>query len=130
MSHELSYDSELGCIVLHIEGKVTVEVIRELAPEVASMVEETGCRRILNDMSVATIDVAVMDLFDSPKIMSESGIASDTKRALVVPCSFAKSGFLETVTRNRGQNLMVFEDVDEAKEWLLDWPQSGLQDIC
>ena len=71
MSHELTYDSDRNCLVLRTRGQVTIELIRELAPQVAQMFEETGCRRLLNDMSAAAIDISVTDLFTSPRVMDE-----------------------------------------------------------
>ncbi len=120
MAHELSYDSDTQCIILRIQDKVTIELIRELAPQVASMVETTGCHRLLNDMSASTIDIPFADLFASPKIMTDSGVEPDTKRALVVPSTFDEADFLETISRNRGHNLMIFKDIEKAKAWLLD----------
>lgn len=119
MSHELTYDSDRNCLVLRTRGQVTIELIRELAPQVAQMFEETGCRRLLNDMSAAAIDISVTDLFTSPRVMDESGVGRDTKRALVVPPEFEDSDFLENVTRNRGHNFRAFTDVQEAETWLL-----------
>jgi len=119
MSYDIRYDSEMGYVILSIRGKVTVERIRELAPQVARMLQETNCRRLLNDMRAAVIDVSVVNLYSSPQIMDESGIMRDTRRALLLPAHFKDARFLEDVTRNRGHNLMVFTDADEAKEWLL-----------
>jgi len=119
MSHRLTYDPDSDCLVLRIRGKVTIELIRELAPQVGRMFEETGCRRLLNDMSAATIDISVTDLFTSPKIMDDSGVGRNTRRALVVSREFEESGFLENVTRNRGHNFRAFVNIKEAKQWLL-----------
>lgn len=119
MSHDLYHDSENDCIILRVEGKVTLDRIRRIAPEVARICEETGCSRLLNDMSETEIDIPVPELFKSPKIMEESNVPRVLKRALVVPSSFGELGFLENVSRNRGHNLMVFRDIEEARKWLL-----------
>lgn len=125
MSHKLFYDAESHCVVLQIEGLVNLERIRRIAPEAASFCYELECYRLLNDMSQAVIDISVAGLFSSPKIMDELQVSRQIKRALVVPSEFSgeKAIFLENVTRNRGHNLMVFEDVNLAKQWLLaeDW---------
>jgi len=83
-----------------------------MAPEVARMCEQTGCHRLLNDMSQATIDITVTGLSDSPSIIDNSKISRVIKRALVVPPSFEEASFLENVSRNRGHNLMVFENIE------------------
>ena len=118
MPHSLRYDPDIDCIILTFEGTVTINTIKEVAPQVARKCEETGCMRVLNDMSAAVIDVSFMDVFNSPEVMDKSNVSRITKRALVVPTSFAEAHFLETVTRNRGHNLMVFHDIDEARQWL------------
>ena len=119
MAHTISYDSGMGCVILCIRGKITIEQIQGLAPQVAHMLQETNCRRLLNDMSAAVIEVSPVNLYRSPQIMDESGIMRDTRRALVLPADFRDARFLEDVPRNRGHNLMVFTDVEKAKEWLL-----------
>ncbi|MDP8217758.1 MAG: hypothetical protein P9M03_03420 [Candidatus Theseobacter exili] len=120
MSHELRYDSDIDCIFLCFQGRVTIELITEIAPEVARMSAKTGCHRLLNNMSAATVDISISDLYYSPEVMDKSGVLRTLKKALVVPPSFDESGFLEDVTRNRGHNLMVFKDIENAKKWLFD----------
>ena len=119
MSYSLRHDQDDNCLVLTFDGKVTLDVIKEVAPEVAKLSEETGCRLLLNDMSKATIAMSMMDVFSSPRVMDESKVSRTMKRALVVPPDFADAHFLETVTRNRGHDLMVFQEIEKAREWLL-----------
>jgi len=119
MSHELYYDSGIGCVVLVVTGTITVDRVREIAPLVARMCSETGCRHLLNDMSAATIKLSLMELFESPQIMNESEVSQGIKRALVFPPNFEEPKFLENVTRNRGHEFRAFEDIEEAKKWLL-----------
>jgi len=119
MSYELSYDFDMDCVILRIQGEVTIELVRKLTPQVASMLEKKNCHRLLNDMSGTTINFSIAELYSSPKIMDESGVMHSTKRALVVPSSFEKYEFLENVTVNRGHNLKVFKDIKEATKWLL-----------
>jgi len=122
MPYTLRHEAQNECVVLTVTGTVTMEAIREMAPAVAALCERTGCRRILNDMSTATVEVSFLEVFGSPKAMDESGVSRQTIRALVVPPDFREAGFLETVTRNRGHNLRVFTDLAEAKRWLLAGP--------
>ncbi len=118
MSHELHYDSDADCVILRVEGAVTLDRIREIAPQVARMCAETGCNRLLNDMRTATINVSAADLYDSPTVMDESTVSRTIKRALVVPASFDESSVLEKISRHRNHNLMAFGDIEEAKQWL------------
>jgi len=118
MSYLIKYDKEDDCIVIVFEGAVTAESIKEAAPRVARMCKETGCRRILNDMSAATINISFLEIFGSPEIMDNSKVPRSAKRALIVPPDFNNAYFLETVSRNRGHDMMVFNDRGKAKKWL------------
>jgi len=117
MSYSLNYDKIIDCIILTFEDTVTMDLIREAAPQTARMCVEKNCWRILNDMSAVTIEVSLIDVFASPQVMEESNLKG-AKRALVVPSTFAYSHFLEAVTRARGHNFMIFNDIEEAKQWL------------
>ena len=118
MKYSLFVDPDIPCIVLACEGKVDIQAIRELAPQVAHKCAETGCPRILIDMSAATLELSVMQVFESPAIMDSAHISRTTKRAGVMPAGFADAHFLETITRNRGHNFKLFSSVAEAKAWL------------
>ena len=77
-----------------------------------------------------TIKLSTWEIYDMPKILSgistPAGIsASRFKRAIVIALKdTADTKFAETVTKNQGQNAMIFQDVDEAKKWLEDSPMS------
>jgi hypothetical protein len=118
MAHTLVYNADTDCIELTVEGTFTMERLKRIAPEVATLSAQSGCLNILNDMSGATIDISLSEAYASPQEMDSSGILRTTRRALVVPEDFAQGGFLETVTRNRGHNLKVFHDRQSALQWL------------
>jgi hypothetical protein len=119
MTHTLQYNPDTDCIELTIQGIFNMKRLEAIAPEVARLSEKSACLRILNDMSNATIDVSLADIYSSPQQMDNSGICRSTRRALVVPPGFEQATFLETVTRNRGHNLKIFHDRDSATAWLL-----------
>ncbi len=118
MTHTLQYNPDTDCVELTIQGVFNMERLKTIAPEVAGLSAEHACQRILNDMSCATIDVSLADIYSSPQQMDKSGIKRITRRALVIPPDFDQAAFLETVTRNRGHNLRVFNDRLSALEWL------------
>ncbi len=118
MPHTLTYNSDTDCIELTVEGVFNMERLKKIAPEVAKLSEQSGCLNILNDMSGATIDISLTEIYTNPQEMDHSGIRRTTRRALVIPADFDPAAFLETVTRNRGHNLKVFSDRESALEWL------------
>ena len=118
MTHILTYNADTDCIELTVKGCFTMERLKKIAPEVAKLSEESGSLKILNDMSGASIDISLAEVYSSPQEMDNSGIQRATRRALVVPPDFNQADFLENVTRNRGHNLRVFHDRQSALAWL------------
>ena len=119
MQYKLNYDSELKCVVLRIKkGKVTFEWIRETVPKVVEICSKNECKLFLNDMSAAEIDVSLLEIYSSPRVIEESGLSDGIKRALIKPRTFKKANFLRSATKGRNHDFMVFDDIDEAKEWL------------
>jgi hypothetical protein len=119
MPYSLCYDKEIDSIILVFENSINISVIQEVAPQVARICKETGCWRILNDMRAASIDMSMMHLFDYLDFIDKSSISGTAKSALLFPSDFYDSRILEPTTHNRGDNLKVFFDVTEAREWLL-----------
>ncbi len=119
MSHIIRYNESGHYILLVVTGRFTIADLKHIAPKVAAVSGKKGCFRVLIDMRAAGVDLSFMDVFNGPRFIDEAGISRRTKRALVVPASFAEADFLETVSRNQGQNLKVFRDPEEALDWLL-----------
>jgi hypothetical protein len=123
MSFSVTYDAEVGLIAIIVKGAIDHSVVREIAAEVARLAQEHGCGLVLTDTRETTLTLSVTDLYDLPKIiakmLAELGLpVPGLKRALVVPDALDDFAFFETVSRNRGQNVMLFRDMDEAKKWL------------
>ena len=118
MSYSLVHDKKRDVIRLTITGRFDATELRRIAPEVARLTHETGCRRILNDIRKADVRFSFMEVFHSPNMMDTAGIGRETRRALVVPRDFNEAGFLEDVTRNRGHRFRVFQTCGQALRWL------------
>jgi hypothetical protein len=119
MPYSLRYDKDIDCIILVFEKSINVVVIQEAAPLVVRLCKETGCWRILNDMCAASIDMSMMHLFDYLDLIDKSSVSGTAKSALLFPSNFYDSRILEPTTHNRGDNVKVFFDITEAKEWLV-----------
>ena len=122
MSYTLRHDPESDCVILEFRGRLTLKTIREAAPQAARLCERTGCERLLNDMRAAAIQISFLELFHSPETMERAHVSRRIRRALVLPPGFHEARFLETVTRNRGHDLRVFHEIEEARQWLLGPP--------
>jgi hypothetical protein len=70
-------------------------------------------------MSMSTVEI-----YELPKIfmdiLSETGVQIyKFKRTLVISTDVDDFAFFETVSRNRGQNVMLFRSIDAAQLWLI-----------
>jgi hypothetical protein len=68
--------------------------------------------------------LSTLEIFDLPRIiveiLTETGLdVHKFKRVLVVSNDVDDFTFFETVSRNRGQKVTLFRNIDEARSWLL-----------
>ena len=131
MPHTINYNPEEHIIEVKVQGTVNLDEFKEIFSQATQLAKEIECFHILSDFREAmTIKLSTWEIYDMPKILSgistPAGIsASRFKRAIVIALKdTADTKFAETVTKNQGQNAMIFQDVDEAKKWLEDSPMS------
>jgi len=120
MPNSVMYDAETGLIAIRIQSRIDKSVIRTLASQVARIANEHSCFLVLNDAREATSGLSTVEIYEMPKmlleILLESGIEIHKfKRAIVVANDIDDFTFFETVSQNRGQNVMAFRDIEEAK---------------
>ena len=125
MLHTITYNSDLGIVEIKFQENVTWKEVEDILWESARIAKEKNCFMFLSDFREATLELSFLELYEFPKILSEifasSGIsAHKIKRAFVVAKDLKDYSFFETVNVNRGYRHKMFEDIDEAKKWLLE----------
>ena len=120
MSYEINYNTEQNYIAITIEGEFKLSTIKELATDVASFIDHYNCNYILNDLRLASLTDETLDIYNMPKQAKQAGVKSYVKRALVVSELSSNLRFLETVFINQGHIVMMFTDIDDALQWLLN----------
>ena len=120
MPYKIVYDKEGDYILISVEGDFGLPILKDMAEDVASVIEQHGCNRILNDMRRAKFTAGTIDIYNMPKTARTSGIGMHCKRALVTSEQSSDFHFLETVFLNQGHNVKIFTDIEEAMSWLLD----------
>ncbi len=123
MSHTITYNSDLHILEIIYQGNIVFNEIKETQSEAAPIAKEKNCFLFLSDFRQATIKLSTMDLYELPKLMSNTFALSEIpvyklKRAIIVAKDLDDYNFFETVTANRGQNAKIFQNAAEAKEWL------------
>ena len=124
MPHTIIYNSESHVIEMTVQGELTMKEAKEITLEASKIAKEQNCFVYFSDYREATVKLSTLEVYELPKIISDilasSGLnVHKFKRAFVVARDLKVYEFFENVTVNRGQNVRVFYDVDEAKRWLL-----------
>jgi hypothetical protein len=124
MTHRVAYNPELGVIETIAQGTLTLSEAKEIISEIAYIAIEKNCFLCLSDYREATMDMSTLQIHDVPKVLSKLVTSlglhpSQFRRAIVAEKGFQDYHFFETVTLNAAQNIRLFQDMDEAKKWLL-----------
>ena len=125
MSHTIIYNPELHVIEMKVHGFLTLHEIKELISESTEIASVKNCFLWLNDFREAELNLDTLEIYEIPKIISDIQSSSGLdkfkfKRALVVAKDLKDFSFFETVSFNQAQNVKLFQDIDEAKKWLLE----------
>ena len=88
---------------------------------ISTTLAETKIKRELIDhRNISRVSGGIVDVYNRPKAFEEIGVFQNIKVAEVVKAEHRKFfDFLETVCVNRGYDFSVFEDENDALEWLL-----------
>ncbi len=83
------------------------------------LAKDHKCKRFLNDMREAEIKLSITDLYYASAEAILSEFDRTWKRAILVKEKTRELEFYEITASNKGLTLKVFEDYDEALDWLL-----------
>ncbi len=119
MAFEVHYSSESDCLIGTFEGNLNRNSMRPYLAEVVKMANRHVCHRFLNDLRKAIVEFTVTDFYEISMRSVSGEFDRSWKRAIVVVEATSDLAFFETVASNRGLILKVFEDMDEALEWLV-----------
>ena len=117
-------DEDLDIVRIESYGDVTTEDLRATLELALRFHEERGLTRGFVDATKVTSYPSISSIFDfgSQAAASISGI----KVAIAAPPGMLDDPvFFETVARNRGAKLRVFDTPDAALAWLTKEPEKG-----
>lgn len=118
MPFTADYNKDKNCIMVEVCGELNPPLLHDLASSVSTIIAETGCRLIQNDLRKAHLPNGTLDIYNMPKIAQKAGVIPAIKRALIVGNREEEFYFLETVFINQGNNVKMFRSEDEAALWL------------
>ena len=125
MSHTITYNSDLGIVEIKFRENVIWKEVKEILWQSAQIAKEQNCFLFLSDFREATMKLSTLELYEFPKLLSEIFASSEIsphkiKRAFVVANDLENYNFFENVNVNRGYQHKMFQDISEAKKWLLE----------
>jgi hypothetical protein len=123
MPHAVVYNGETHAIESRIQGDLTMKDIRELLDEYVRLAKENDCVLILNDYREATVKLSTVEIYGIPRLYADAFASAGIdpyrlRRALVISKDTRDYHFYEIVASNKAQNVRVFTNMDEAREWL------------
>ena len=118
MSFCVKYDKNTDYIQVTVNGNFNLSILPLLAAEVRLLIDQESCIHILTDFRDAQLIDSLTNTYKMPDSALNSGICRNIKRALVVKEIEQNFRFLETVFVNRGNVVKLFDNMDEARNWL------------
>jgi hypothetical protein len=118
MTFCVHFDDEHDCFIGSFIGRLDSSTVGPYTEQLRSEASKHECRRFLNDMRRAEIDFTTFELYGLPGILGAAGFDRSWRRAIVAHEQFEDYYFYETVAVNRGYQVKVFADFDEAMTWL------------
>jgi len=109
-------------IIIQYSGTATWEDFQAATEKADQYIKSRDCRSVLVDMRDTEPAVSLGRIFDMAKVYDSIGVPRNVKIAMVGPKTapgYDDFQFYETVCRNRGFEVEVFDEMNSAKEWLL-----------
>lgn len=124
MPHSVAYDSRDRVLEVVIRGTYALDEAARLLHDTVQAVRRYDCPRVLVDMRDSLPDLALGDMALAPdafrfSFFEEPYPAADVRRAVVQNCDSAAVLALEDMMQGEGQQVRVFDTIEEAKAWLL-----------
>ncbi|MCP4296394.1 MAG: hypothetical protein GY786_12370 [Proteobacteria bacterium] len=117
MPEKVTLDEDLGIVRIESYGDVTAEDLRATLASALRIHQERGLTRGFVDETKVTSYPSTFSIHDFGLQAAE--LLRGIKVAIAAhPGIITDPGFFETVARNRGANLRVFDSPDAALAWL------------
>jgi hypothetical protein len=119
--YTLSIEAKNSHLFADVSGIRTRESVMAVTIEVFDAAIANGLSRVLVDVRAYEGRLGVLEVYLLVTELFQKLRGKGIKQAAIVdrPQSATREWFLETVAVNRGFNLRIFTEVEEARKWLL-----------
>lgn len=121
MPWRVEYTPETRVVVITGSGEIHNEDATAQAGEAIRLLQQNEARIVLVDYSDALSEVSLPSLYGLPDYCSQIGAPWNARIALVVPRTryrIESYHFFETVCKNAGYNIRLFDAREAAEQWL------------
>ncbi|HMM74736.1 MAG TPA: hypothetical protein PJ986_03430 [Gammaproteobacteria bacterium] len=121
MTWHLRREPADGWIVLDFEGELSRQDCVRATRETLARLDPGRAEGVLVDARQASCALGVGDIYTVPAMWEHASVHRGSALAMVVDDATAQARdleFFENTCRNRGWNVRVFGDYDEALAWL------------
>ena len=123
MPWKIEYDEQTRVVETTYAGALVPEEIRAAALATITTGREHKTNLYLGDCLTLEHAGSLFNVYDLVKFLEALNLELIIKEAILLPLSSAACEdlkFYETTARNRGYNVRVFNNRDDAVRWLLD----------
>lgn len=120
MSYELQVKKEDHFLNVHVKGERDSESIKKVTKDILTKCNDNKCFSVFIDVRdfknrIGTMEIFMLASTELPEIIK----GKMEKVAIVDQKGFEeKMEFFENVARNRGHNVRIFTEYDEAVNWI------------
>lgn len=126
MNYIVEFKEEQRIVSARAEGQWDSTTDNGMVREILETVDSTGSSRVLLDIRDLHFDLPMFQIFERAKEMREQRrkFGKVSARAAIVYTPFTPKieedmKFFENAARNRGLPYRIFQDIEEAMNWLI-----------
>lgn len=123
MSYKITISKNNEYIIGKLDEPLDREAIQQLTREYVKIINETGIKRILNDVRGVPDAMGIIDGYAFAYTDTRTlKLPSDIRAAIVTDPGDTTHSFQETVALNAGYMVKLFDKIESAVAWLLEGP--------
>jgi hypothetical protein len=116
----IEYLEELDIVYIKTRGMLTMQNSNQMVREAVAAMDHYHCVRHIVDHRETEFTLTIADYYQRPSTNEQIGLSHRSKIAMVFKELTENTKFMETVFNNRGYNFRQFDDLDQAKAWMME----------
>ena len=120
MEWHIEYILDEHLIYIKTKGILTADSANLMVGEIVKAAACHQCDNQIIDHRDTTFALRLFEYYERPEVNSRIGISAKWKIAMVFKELNNDTLFMETVFQNRGYNFCQFDDIEKARNWVLN----------